>query len=137
MDKAFFRVGGVAGFYSEWSPSVSADRVKVLTADKEQMVEIPDECEIVPSRLGEVREAALNLYRINNLETAEADTADEDDDWLDDQEPPAERKEGETGGQAVQHLAFANTRAINLLSSLRMAAWIIAALLLLILILIR
>ena len=48
VDKAFFRVVGVAGFYSEWSPSVSTDRIKVLTADEEHVVEIPDKCEIAP-----------------------------------------------------------------------------------------
>lgn len=134
VDKAFLRVGHVAGFYSDFSPSISADEIRVLTDHREHVVEVPDECEIVPPRLGEVGAAALTLHRINNLETAKAETGGEDDDWFDDQEPPPGRKEGKAGGPAVPQLAGANTRLVSLMSSLRMAAWVIAALLLLILI---
>ncbi len=33
IDEVIFRVGGVDGFYSEWSPSISTRNVKVLTAE--------------------------------------------------------------------------------------------------------
>jgi hypothetical protein len=44
-------LGQIRGFYSAWTPSVIVDRIKVLTADKEQKVKIPDECDIRPHRL--------------------------------------------------------------------------------------
>jgi hypothetical protein len=59
-----FKVGRVAGFYSEWSPAVSTSSVKVLTADKNfQPVEMPDGCLIDPPRLRKVGEFELQLYR--------------------------------------------------------------------------
>lgn len=82
VDKAFFRVGGVSGFYSDWSPSISTSDIKVLTSDKEHAVEIPDECEITPPRLGKVREAALFLYSINSLESTKAETAGQNGEWF-------------------------------------------------------
>ncbi len=90
VDKAFFRVGGVSGFYSDWPPPISASDIKVLTSDKEHAVEIPDECEIAPPRLGKVREAALFMYSINNLESTKAETAGQDGEWF---------RKAETAGQ--------------------------------------
>lgn len=64
LTSASFRVGGVSGFYSEWSPSISADLIKVLTHSKEHVVELPQGCDIAPPRLGTVLEATLEFNRI-------------------------------------------------------------------------
>ena len=55
-----FRVSSVEGFYSDWSPSISTDSVKVLTRGNEHNVEKPANCDIEPPRLGKV--GAMSLY---------------------------------------------------------------------------
>jgi hypothetical protein len=66
-DVFFVRLSRVAGFYSEWSPSISTNRIKVLTRGSEHNVESPEGCEVVPPRLGEVGEFALTAARRNAL----------------------------------------------------------------------
>lgn len=131
VDEAILRVGRVAGFYSGWSPASSTSDVKVLTNNPENVVEMPDDCDIVPRRLGEVGEATFNLLRIAKLETSN-DGAAEDDDWLKEDAPSGDQPDRAT--QAAQHLANVNARAVALLTSLRIAAWVIAVLLFLILV---
>ena len=134
VNEAVLRVGHVSGFYSDWSPAISTDEIKVLTSHREHEVEVPEGCEIVPPRLGKVGDVEIYLRRINKLETVPSGSAD-DDDWLNDDEPAESQPDKAT--LAAQHSASSNARAVALLSSLRTAAWAIAALLLLILIGIR
>jgi hypothetical protein len=63
VDEILLRVGSVAGFYSEWSPSISTNEVKVLTAGKEHEVTLPTGLDFKPPRLGEVGEAELLINR--------------------------------------------------------------------------
>ena len=130
VDEAVLRVGHVDGFYSDWSPAISTDDIKVLTSDRDHKVETPEGCDIVPPRLGKIGEAELYLRRIKKLEATLSDATNEDD-WLEDGEPAEAAPDSAT--LAVQHSASSNARAVALLSSLRMAAWAIAALLLLLL----
>ena len=44
VDKAFIRVAGVSGFYSDYSLSIFTSEIKLLTSDREHEVEIPEEC---------------------------------------------------------------------------------------------
>lgn len=132
VDAAVLNVKRVAGFYSDWSPAISTDSIKVLTGyEEDQPVEIPEGSEIVPPRLGEVDEVSLTLVRTLTLEQP-APEPDEDDDWQDEDEfaeaPP------DKALVAAQHSAEANAQTAALLTSLRTAAWAIAALLLLILV---
>jgi len=62
------RLGRVDGFYSEWSPSVSTNRIKVLTSGSEHKVYAPDGCVIDPPRLGTVGEFSLVATSKNCLE---------------------------------------------------------------------
>lgn len=68
-------LAGVDGFYSEWSPSITTNSIKVLTHDDEHKVVKPDGCDIDPPRLLKVGEFELTLikrYKLNpkqNLET--------------------------------------------------------------------
>jgi hypothetical protein len=41
VDEIILSVGSVAGFYSEWSPSISTHNVKVLTKGSEQNITLP------------------------------------------------------------------------------------------------
>jgi hypothetical protein len=61
-----FSASRVSGFYSDWSPSISTDCVKVLTAFPEQRVELPPNIKDVP-RLGEVGEFKLAIARRASL----------------------------------------------------------------------
>lgn len=56
-------VSGVDGFYSDWSPSISTNRIKVLARGSEQQIDIPDDVDIEPPRLGSVAEARLFINR--------------------------------------------------------------------------
>lgn len=78
-DEIIFSVGRVEGFYSEWSPTVSADRVKVLANGSEHKVIVPSGVEIEPPRLGAVGGAALYINRELKF-VPPAVPADEDDD---------------------------------------------------------
>jgi hypothetical protein len=128
VDEAVLRVSHVKGFYSDWSPAISTNSIKVLTGyEKEHPVEVPEGCEIVPPRLGSIGEAELYLRRINKLEGIPR-VADEDD-WLEDDDPTEAAHD--KAALAAQHSASSNARAVALLSSLRTAAWAIVALLLL------
>lgn len=55
------KLKGVSGFYSEWSPSISTDSVKILTANTDQELTIPEGCAIKPPRLGGVQEFSLTV----------------------------------------------------------------------------
>ncbi len=132
IDEATLRVGGVAGFYSDWSPSISTDSVKVLTSYKEHEVETPEGCEIIPPRLGSVDEAEFYLGRVRNLEIAKRDPDDENplsDDGHDGL--PTDQKQGDYERQSRLATHATNNRAVGLLSNLRVAAWLIVALLVL------
>lgn len=128
IDDAVLRVGGVDGFYSDWSPSISTYDVKVLTAYKEHAVEIAPGCEIVPPRLGRVREAELYLRRKCSLDP-EPD-GDAEDQWSADEDPTV--SEDRPHSVAARRTAVAHAQLMKMLGSLRVAAWVIAALLVLI-----
>lgn len=124
---AVLYVKGVKGFYSDWSPSISTDSIKVLTDyEKDHPVEMPEGCEIVPPRLGNVDEVSLTLVRKLTLEHP-APEPTEDDDWQDEFAETAP----DEALLAARHSANAAARTVALLTSLRTAAWAIAALLLL------
>lgn len=128
VDEAVLRVSQVAGFYSDWSPAISTHDIKVLTADRDHKVDVPEGCEIAAPRLGEVGEAEFYLRRITKLEATPSGVTDQDN-WLEDDEPGEIPPDKAT--LAAQHSASSNAAAVALLSSVRTAAWAIAALLLL------
>lgn len=130
IDEAVLRVSGVDGFYSDWSPAVSTEEIKVLTREKEHSVEIPSDCPLDPPRLGNVREAELYLRRIRKFDST-SPNGSEDSDWLDDDD--GDVAEQHFSSSQNQKLSMIDPRAIDLLSSVRAAAWVIAVLLLLIL----
>lgn len=62
-DMVEMRLGNVSGFYSEWSPSISTNNIKILTAD--QKIIFPENCEIVPPRLDDVGELSISITQRN------------------------------------------------------------------------
>lgn len=139
VDKVGFSVVGVKGFYSGWSSSTSIDSVKVLTSDKEHEVLIPKGCPINPPRLGEMLEAELTFGMLRKLCKEAPKESDENEEQDDVDEAPAEPYSAETYSaaeqlQAAHDLSIVVTRASSILSSMRIAAWLICGILLLILV---
>lgn len=123
---ASFRVGGVRGFYSEWSPGISTSSIKVLAAGREHQVQIPEGCEIDPPRLGEVAEANLSLSLTKLMEPPVTEDGGEAE--------PDDRHRAASTAAPREAAPRADARLPKLLSSIRTAAWVIAGLLLLLLI---
>lgn len=61
IDVVRIGVSRVAGFYCDWSPSITTNSVKVLARGSEQEIDVPDGCEIEPPRLGDVEKFDLTL----------------------------------------------------------------------------
>jgi hypothetical protein len=120
VDEMILRVEFVAGFYSEWSPSISTTNVKVLTPGDEQKINLPPGLQFEPPRLGQV--GAAELYVNRHLEFGKSVA-----------EPEAVGKiadfEREPEVVDPHPLARADTRVLDMLRSLRRAAWFIAGLL--------
>ncbi len=76
------RVGNVDGFYSEWSPDIFANYIKVLSAWSENDIELPDDLDYVPPRTGKVRKFELTAISVEKT----VDTNDSDEDDVDDEE---------------------------------------------------
>jgi hypothetical protein len=132
IDEAILSVSGVEGFYADWSPSISTNSIKVLTNHSEHKVEMPANCAVVPPRVGKVGDVSLNLYRIAKLE-AGLPSEDAGEIWQNIAKVAETQRFDAT--QASQNLAKVNGQAVELLASLKMAAWVIAALLFLTLLL--
>ncbi len=61
------RLSEVSGFYSEWSPSISTDNIKVLASADDQKIVCQDGCNITPPNLGEVGEFNLSIVQRSKL----------------------------------------------------------------------
>lgn len=60
---ATVRLGGVSGFYSEWSPSIRTNQIKILANTKDQALENPEQLEFSPPTLGAVEEFDLQMQQ--------------------------------------------------------------------------
>ncbi len=67
VDHVELRVGGLAGAYSEWSPSIETDLVKVLAADQWHVVDVSASPTFEPPRLGPVGSALVAFRRTLKL----------------------------------------------------------------------
>jgi hypothetical protein len=79
---ATIHLRGVAGFYSDWSPSIRTDSIKVLANAKDQRLENPQNLTFDPPALGYVREFQISIKKENPLihrpKTTEEDVEEED-----------------------------------------------------------
>jgi len=68
--EASLRLSGVSGFYSDWSPEISTDFIKILTPDRDDhMVDALEGTEIDPPRLGKVQEFNFRLSNNRQLKS--------------------------------------------------------------------
>lgn len=119
-----FGVGGVPGFYSDWSPTVVTNRVKILSSLSDQKVEIPAGNEIDPPRLGRAREFHLVLSSAHKLQGEQGHEEGLDDDF-------ATESASRPSAVSAPTPSFAPAQNIlaGPLNQLRIAAWLIIALL--------
>jgi hypothetical protein len=127
-DEMVLSVKSVDGFYSDWSPSISTDNVKVLTGGSEQKITLPTDLKFKPPRLGRVGNAQLYINR--RLEFGKR--APEPDKRA--PQPEAVKVTGEVGGtkqtvRAAEAPAAADPRILQTLGSLKRAAWLVVPLL--------
>ena len=123
VDEIVLSVNSVAGFYSEWSPSISTHKVKVLCGGEEQKVILPPGLSFEPPRLGQIDGAELFINR--RLEFRKRAP-----------EPEAIEEISDTGTEravpVMQSPAAVDPRMMQMLGSLRKAAWLVVCLLALI-----
>ena len=86
LDDITVSLARVRGFYSEWSPSVSTSKIKILGSTGDQIVKIPKGNEIDPPRLGYVGEFHLKVGTIQEL-SVKHENNEYHDDLSDDIQP--------------------------------------------------
>lgn len=121
VTSAAFSVGGVPGFYSAWSPTVLTSRIKILASLQDQRVELPAGSEIDPPRLGRAREFNLVMSSAHKLQG-------EDDEHEGGSHEFADEPASRPVASPPPAPALAPTLA-GPLNQLRIAAWLIVALL--------
>lgn len=119
-----FRAGMVPGFYSSWSPTIHTSGIKILSAMKDHLVEIPPGCAIDPPRLDRAGEFHLSLNSAHTLKNKPVED---------------ERGHDELAGEPVSRpvappvqthwVAPPQNNLAPALNQLRIAAWLIVALL--------
>ena len=68
VDDIVLRIGSVEGFYSRWTPAITTEEVKVLTAGDEHVVDAPEGREF--PRLGKVSQVELTMVASRKGKTA-------------------------------------------------------------------
>jgi hypothetical protein len=141
---------GVSGFYSDWSPSISTDSVKVLTSGDEHGVLTPEGCDISPPRLGTVREFDLSVVHSAIFDsakrTAMLGSVDDEEGDEEEEEEEEEEEDGDRDGDIERQVSTQEPglsrnsivlthvlRAEELLRGLRVPLWMIVILLVLLL----
>lgn len=122
ITQAMLHVQRVDGFYSDWSPAISTDFIKVLTADKSHVIEIEPGQSDDFHRLGKVGEASLNLRKVISLPLPVAPSEpayDEEEDHGPKPTPPTPEL----------ITARATLRIEQRLSALRVVLWAVVGLL--------
>lgn len=130
------RLSDVHGFYSEWSPAIRTDSVKILANIEDQKVEIPEGCTIKPPTLGYVGEWDISFVQKSRLDDSVAldeDGASEAEAGLDEDEA-SETYTGDIKPKAVRQgtgevtgPSLANEQLEKLLRRLMIPLWAIFA----------
>lgn len=126
QDELLLSVKRVSGFYSEWSPAISTDSIKVLAADTEQNV-IRSEGFNEPPRLGEISEFTLHFSRRTSLCTQ----ADKEDDAAAKDSSPSSLPAESSSADANAALLQVTHELQTTLKRLRLPIWLIVVLLVL------
>lgn len=99
INKLIFIPSGVKGFYSEWSPSISTSRIKVLCRDSDHKVEIDKKCKLTATqqknipRLDEVLEFQLTILQnqTRNLINLKNNEDEDGEDYIESYETVSEQ----------------------------------------------
>lgn len=128
VDSLMVQLGAVEGFYSDWSPSITTSDIKVLTADRKHAIENAPEGSKLP-RLGKVGEARVYFASERQLPLLDTDTEraedfEEAEGFAPDSAPVDQ--------SALLEIARENRaqEMMQLIRNLRVAAWVVAVLLL-------
>ena len=119
------RVGKVDGFYSDWSPSISTDLIKILTPGREHAVEPSSIDDVVPPRLGKILDLSIRFEVENSHELKDLEDTDSSQ--------VAPDREDDLSVQDTRP-AIEPASQLPSLASIQAGLWAIVALLLLILI---
>lgn len=127
VTQTVFRVARVSGFYSDWSPTVRTDAIKILTQGEEHAIDLPNDLDFEPPRLGRVGQASLHI----NQSLAFGSDAPKPQTVTPDIEvqPPISSPEPQVSAQISQEI---DPQMLKTLRSLKRAMWFIAGLLALI-----
>jgi hypothetical protein len=82
IDRLSLRLSDVQGFYSDWSPAISTDFIKVLANLKDHGLEVDDEWKERIPTLGRVGEVSIAVERTHSAKLATKSVDDDADDWL-------------------------------------------------------
>lgn len=124
IDELSVGIGHVDGFYSEWSPSISTDHVKVLAGGEQQVVIADVEHDFTPLRLGSVGWFQLIATRRTKL-VSEAESEGQPDNAMGDVQPiQSEREIAVQGVRSLDKLTEQVVRSQDLIRALRVPLWI-------------
>jgi hypothetical protein len=122
-------VGRVSGFYSEWSPDILTNIIKVLSGDTDHKIAIPDDVAHPIPKTGEVgnfsisttsavHKSTLKLEQFPLADLGEGEDYDDDESWYEEPATASETKQPE----------LATSKKTDW-SKIRLPLWIIVALL--------
>lgn len=139
LDFAFIRMSRVDGFYSEWSPLISASKVKVLTNFHD--IENIDESKVDIPKLGNVGEFSINFHSMAvldikpNLEPRDF-YRQFDDELIDERSNWISKLTGQTELTRTSDLSESARMSsyLKAIDNLRLPLWFIVILLLILLI---
>jgi len=134
VDVAIVRVGGVSGFYSNWSPAVSAEFVKILTSS--HVVETSDKSKVQPPKLGSVDEFSISFITFSRLKLKQNFQPIDVDKVFYDSEIIEDRVEdvGQESSCATSRQSDKAENVLKIVSSLKLPLWFIFGALILLLI---
>lgn len=125
------RLGMVDGLYSDWSPSISTDQIKVLTNLKDHQLTVPEGCPIKPPTLGRIGRFSIIFTTRRDIDQPAPEIEPSDEALPESvvEKTPSPAEVGLELQRAALKLAVQHGQRLKILSY---AAWVIAALLALI-----
>ncbi len=129
VDSCWMSASLVSGFYSEWSPSISTNFIKVLTPSHD--LEGLDKDKFQPKRVGEVRDFSFHFTSMHKLNLKQQliekiNIENEFEPEIDDIDfATADEIASKHEMQAQQKYAESTALAVKLASSLKVPLWFI------------
>lgn len=121
-------ISRVAGFYSDWSPAIGTDKVKILTNEEDHVVADAPSGDGTLSRLGDVGEFTLSLIQHAAVHTPDV-TVESDEDASDFDAPSAADVVTTAEVEALQKVLRELAVTRRTVASIRTPMWIVVVLL--------